>query len=126
MQISPAALNTQTFTAPAIQGPMRPSNLLASVFPVDKEYGWLSRVKAALEKQFVDGMSGYHALHITLTPSKCHSTCSNQHTTAPVSQQHTLRGNDKTFHGRHLCSRSEHMNPGQVPVVGADQPLFAL
>ena len=53
--VPPAGLETKKFTAPAVQGPVRPPNLLASAAAVEEEYVWLSRVKAALENQVVGG-----------------------------------------------------------------------
>ena len=58
--VQPAAIKTN---AAAVQGPVKPSNLLATKAATEDEYAWLSKVKTALEKSTMDGWISWSAYH---------------------------------------------------------------
>ena len=121
----PAAFKTKEFTAPAIQGPARPSNLILAVVAVtEDEYLWLRKVKTALEKSTVDGWlswSAYHAdRHQAVIPPPAINALlplflDNAHSVAMIRHSMDI-----------VKAAVKHLNPGQVPVVAADQPLYML
>ena len=122
--VLPAAFKTKEFTAPAIQGPARPSNLPAVAAATEDEYLWLRKVKTALEKYTVDGWiswSAYHAdMHQAVIPTPAINALlplflDNAHSVAMIRHSMDI-----------VKAAIQHLNPGQVPVLAADQPLYAL
>ncbi|KAI9513583.1 hypothetical protein NQZ68_042112 [Dissostichus eleginoides] len=61
--VPPAALKTKVFSAPAVQGPVRPPNLLTAAAAKEDMYAWLSKVKTAVEKSTKDGWISWSAYH---------------------------------------------------------------
>ena len=53
--VPPTALISKDFTAPAVQGLVRPSNLQVAVVATEDEYAWLGKVKTAVEKSIMNG-----------------------------------------------------------------------
>lgn len=122
--VPPAALKTKNFTAPAVHGPVKPTNFLAAAVATEEEYGWLRSVKAALEKQTVEdwiSWSAYHAdaQQAIIPPPAIHALLplfiDSAHSVAML--RHSL---DITK------AAVQYLNPGQIPILTADQPLFAI
>ena len=122
--VPPAAFKTKEFTVPAIQGPARPSNLPAVAAATEVEYLWVRKVKTALKKSTVDGWkswSAYHAdMHQAVIPPPAINALlplflDNAPSVAII--QHSMDI---------VKDAVQHLNPGQVPALAADQPLYAL
>ena len=122
--VPPAVLKPEEFTAPVIQGPVRHRSVLeAEVAAVDK-YEWLTKVHKALENSTVGrwiSWSVYHAdMQQNIIPLPAINVLlplflENVHSVAMI--QHSMEIVKAVVH---------RLNPGQVPVLAADQPLFAL
>ena len=122
--VPPAALKTKNFTAPAVHSPVRPANFVVAAAAAEEEYRWLNSVKTALEKQTVDdwiSWSAYHAdtQRAIIPPAVIHALLplfiDSAHSVAML--RHSM---DVTK------AAVQYLNPGQVPVLTADQPLFAI
>ena len=122
--VPPAALKMKDFCVPTAQGPMRPSNLLATIAAKEDEYAWLSKVKTALEQSTMDGWitwSAYHAdMHQAVIPPAAINALlplflDNANSVAMIRHSMDI-----------IKAAVQHLNPGQTPIVAADQPLYAL
>jgi len=122
--VPPAALKSKDFNAPIVQGPVRPPNLLAAAAAVEDEYVWLSKVKTALEKPTADGWiswSAYHAdVQQAVIPPAAISALlplflDNAHSVAMI--RHSMDV---------VKAAVQYLNPGQMPIIALDQPLYAL
>ena len=122
--VPPAALKTKVFSAPAVQGPVRPPNLLTAAAAKEDMYAWLSKVKTAVEKSTMDGWiswSAYHAdAHQAVIPPAAITALlplflDNAHSVAMIRHSMDI-----------VKAAVQHVNPGQIPVLAADQPLYAL
>ena len=122
--VPPAVLKTKEFTAPVIQGPVRPPSVLeAKVAAVDK-FKWITKVHKALKNSTVGSWiswSVYHAdMQQNIIPPPAINPLlplflENAHSVAMI--RHSMDIVKAVVH---------HLNPGQAPVLAADQPLFAL
>ena len=122
--VPPAAFKTKEFTAPAIQGPVRLFNLPAVAAATEDECLWLRKVKTALEKSTVEGWvsgSAYHAdMYQGVIPPPAIDALlplflDNAHSVAMIRHSMDI-----------VKDAVQHLNPGQVPVIAANQPLYAL
>ena len=124
--IPPAAIKTKQFTAPRFQGLVTPANLVTASSAVAEEYDWLNAVVNALKKgnppkdEWVS-WSAYHAnIQTTVIPPAAINALlplflENAHSVAMIK------------HSMDIVKTSvQYLNPGQIPVLAADQPLFAL
>ena len=122
--VPPATLRKKEFSVPPVQGPVRPSTLLVSTAATEDEYAWLRKVKTAVETSTIDGMiswSAYHAdVHQAIIPPAAINALlplflDNAHSVAMIR------------HSMEIIKRAvQNVNPGQIPVLAADQPLYAL
>ncbi|XP_034062878.1 uncharacterized protein LOC117540355 [Gymnodraco acuticeps] len=87
-------------------------------------YAWLSKVKTAVEKSTMDGWiswSAYHAdAHQAVIPPAAITALlplflDNAHSVAMIRHSMDI-----------VKAAVQHVNPGQIPVLAADQPLYAL
>ena len=124
--VSPAALKTKQFTAPKVQGPVRPPDLQTAARAADEENEWLKVVMAALEKEELDkgdwvSWSAYHAdiQQAVIPPAAINALLplflDNAHSVAMIRHSMDI-----------VKAAVQHLNPGQAPVLAADQPLYAL
>ena len=80
----------------------------------------------ALKKENLtkDEWASWSAYHASIQTTK-DPTCRYQCTVTFVSGKCKFSGNDTTFYGQ--CKDiNEYLNPGQILILAADQPLFAL
>ena len=61
--MQPTALRSNDFTAPAVQGHVRPSNLHVAVVATEDEYAWLGKVKTAADKSIMNGWISWSAYY---------------------------------------------------------------
>lgn len=124
--VPPAALKSKEFTAPHVDGLVRPPTLQTVTEAKEGELEWLNRVMAALKKEQLDRMdwiswSAYHAaIQETVIPPAAINALlplfeDSAHSVAMIKHSMTI-----------VQAAVQHLNPGQVPVLAADQPLFAL
>lgn len=124
--VPPAALSTKQFTAPAIGCPVKPPNLETLEQATNGEYEWLNKVKAALEKQQLDetdwiSWAAYHAsVQEAVNPPAAITGLlplftDSAHSVAMIKHAMTI-----------VQAAVRHLNPGQVPIIAADQPLYAI
>ena len=102
--------------------PARPSILPAVAAATEDEYLWLRKVKTALEKSTFDGWiswSAYHAdMHQAVIPPLAINAL------LPLFLAHSVA---MIQHSMDIVKDAvQHFNPDQVPVLAADQPLYAL
>ena len=124
--IPPAAMKTKQFTAPRFQGLVTPANLVTASSAVAEECDWLNAVVNALKKGNLAkdkwvSWSAYHArIQTTEIPPAAIIALlplflENAHSVAMIK------------HSMDIVKTSvQYLNSGQIPVLGADQPLFAL
>ena len=125
MNVPPAALKGKEFTAPTVNCPVTPANLQTIAEAKKGELEWLNAVMAALEKEKLDPVdwiswSAYHAaLEESVKPAAISALLpvflDSAHSVAMIKHSMTI-----------VQAAIEHLNPGQIPVLAADQPLFAL
>ena len=122
--VPPAAFRTKDFNAPIVQGPVRPSEILVTAAAKEDEYAWLNKVKTAVEKCTMDGMISWSAYHAdahqaVIPPAAINSLLplflDNAHSVAMVRHSMDI-----------VRAAVQNVNPGQIPVLAADQPLYAL
>ena len=124
--VPPASFKSKAFTAPAVDGPVRTTTLQAFKEAEVGELEWLNRVMAALTKEQLDKMdwiswSAYHAniQEMLIPPAAINSLMplfvDSAHSVAMIKHSMTI-----------VQAAIQHLNPGQVPVLTADQPLFSL
>lgn len=124
--VPPAALKTKQFTAPAVQGPVKLSDLKTATTAADDEYKWLKTVIAALDKEELSSddwisWSAYHAniQQAVIPPPAINALLplflDNAHSVAMIRHSMDI-----------VRAAVQYLNPGQVPVLAADQPLYAL
>jgi hypothetical protein len=121
-----AALKTKQFTAPVVGGPVKPPDLQLVAKATKEENTWLNRVMTALQKEKLESgdwisWSAYHAhMQQTVIPPAALNALlplflDNAHSVAMIK------------HSMDIVKRAvQYLNPGQVPVLAADQPLYAL
>ena len=62
-RVPPTALRLKDFTAPAVQGHVRLSNIQVAVVATDDEYAWLGKVKTAADKSIMNGWISWSAYY---------------------------------------------------------------
>ena len=121
--VPPAVLRTKEFTAPVIQGPVRPLSVLEAKVAAVDEYEWLTKVQKALENSTGGSWISWSAYHADkqqniIPPPAINALLplflENAHSVAMI--RHSMDIVKAVVH---------HLNPGKVPVLAADQPLFA-
>ena len=124
--IPSAAIKTKQFTAPRFQRLVAPANLVTASSAVTEEYDWLNAVVNALKKENLTkdewvSWSEYHAsVEITEIPLEAINALlplflENAYSVAMIK------------HSVDIAKTSvQYLNPGQIFVLAADQPLFAL
>ena len=120
----PAAGKTQHFTAPAVKRPERPPDLLAAEAAVHEEYGWLRTVTTALQKQSLDEWVSWSAYHADVQQAVIPPAAINALMPLFVDSTHSVAMIRKSM--AIAKAAIQNVNPGHVPVLAADQPLFAL
>ena len=124
--VPPAALKTKEFTVPSVQGLVKPADFTTFTKAKEDEVGWLKTVMEALHKEKLDEMewvswSAWHAniQNIEIPPAAINGLLplflDSAHSVAMIKHSMTL-----------VQSIVQHLNPGQVSVLAADQPLYAL
>lgn len=122
--VPPSALKTQNFTAPAIKRSARPPDLLAAEAAIQEEYGWLRTVTTALQKDSIDEWVSWSAYHADVQQAVIPPAAINALLPLFVDSAHSVA---MIRHSMAIVKAAiQHVNPGQVPVLAADQPLFAL
>ncbi len=125
--VPPAAMKTKNFTAPAVQGPAKPPDFLAAEAAVREEYGWLRKVKTALEKQSIDEWVSWSAYHANVQQAVIPPAAINALLPLFVDSVDSAHSVAMIRHSMTIVKAAiQHLTPGQVPVLAADQPLFAL
>lgn len=115
--VLPVALKTKQFTAPSVNGPLRPLDFQMATKTRDEEYEWLRAVMAALEVQEMNKVnwvswSDYYAdFQQTVIPPADISALlplflDNTHSVAMIK------------HSKDIFRAAGHqLNPGQVPIL---------
>ena len=124
--VPPASITSKEFTAPIVGGSVRPTTFQTITEAKVGELEWLKTVMAALTKEKLDRMdwiswSAYHASiqEIIIPPAAINALLpfflDSAHSVAMIKHSMTI-----------VQVAVQRLNPGQVPVIAADQPLFAL
>ena len=122
----PASIKTKELTAPAVDSSIGPITLLNIKKAKETETEWLDKVMAVLTKEELDRIdwiswSAYHASIQTteIPPAAIIALLTlfmdSTHSVAVIKHSMTI-----------VQAAVQHFNPGQVPVLTADQPLFVL
>ena len=121
--VQPAAMKTKDFSAPAVQGPVKPSNLLVTKAATEDEYAWLSKVKTTLEKSTMDGWISWSAYHADMQQTVIPPAAINALLPLFLDNANSVA---IIWHSMDIVKAAiQHLNPGQMPVLAADQPLYA-
>ena len=97
---------------------------MATAAAEKEEAGWLNFVKAAIEKQAVDNWISWSAYfanahHAIIPPPAIHALL-------PIFTE-SARSTTVLRHSMDITSAAvQYLNPGQIPVLTADQPLFTM
>ena len=124
--IPPAAIKTKQFTAPRFQRLVAPANLLTASSAVAEEYDWLNAVVNALKKGNLtkDEWESWSAYHTGIQKTEIPLAAINSLLPLFLEDAHSV---PMIKHFMHIVKTPvQHLNPGQILVLAADQPLFAL
>lgn len=124
--LPPAAMRTKEFSVPSVQGLVKPANFMTFTHAKKEELGWLNKAMEALQKEHLDEMdwvswSAYHAdtQDTVIPPAAINALLplflDSAHSVAMIKHSMTM-----------VQATVQHLNPGQVPVIAADQPLYTL
>ena len=124
--VLPAALKTKDFIVPAVQGCARLTDLHVITEATKAEWKWLDTVMEVLQKQTLEktdwiSWSAYHAnIQATaISPAAINALLplflESAHSVAMIKHSMII-----------VKDAIQHLNPGQVPILAADQPLYAL
>ncbi len=122
----PAAYKTKEFIVPAVHGNARLTDLHVAAEATKAEWNWLDAVMEALTQETLEktdclSWSAYHAsIQETVIPPAAINALlplflDSAHSVAMI--KHSMIIVQKAV---------QHLNPGQVPILAADQPLYAL
>ena len=122
--VPPAALKTKEFTVPSVQGLVKPANFTTFARAKKDELGWLNKAMEVLQKEHLGEMdwvswSAYHAnIQNTVIPPAAINALlplflDSAHSVAMIKHSMTM-----------VQATVQYLNPGQVPVLAADQPLY--
>ena len=113
---------------PTVPSPSTPSNYTTELISLAKnnEYDWLNEVKEAMEQEHLDNNEfiSWAAYHCSKLPSV-------ENPPANVSLMPLFYENSHStsmmLHGMHVVREAiRYLNPGQVPFITGDQPLYAI
>lgn len=124
--VLPAELRTKQFSIPPVNSSVRPLDLHILNSAKEEESEWLNTVMAALKKQQLDRIdwvswSAYHASiqEKVIPPAAINGMLplflDNAHSVAMIKHSMII-----------VQAAVQHLNPGQIPVLAADQPLYAI
>ena len=109
---------------------MTPANLvtarLACITTVAEEYDWLNAVVNALKKRNLakDEWVSWSAYHASIQTTEILPAAINALLPLFLENSHSVA---MMKHSMDIVKTSvQYLNPGQIPVLAADQPLFAL
>ena len=88
------------------------------------EYLWLDHVRQVLEKSDVEENTSWAAFHARRQPSRAQVICPTSLLPLFLERAHTIAMKRHSMNVFRKCI--EYLNPGQIPVITFDQPLFAL
>ena len=123
--IPPAAIKTKQFTVPPFEGPVTPTNLTTAFNALADERKWLDTVSNAVKKgssaenEWVSWSAYHMSIQTTETPPSAIIALlplfvENAHSVAMIKHSMDV-----------VKAVVNYLNLGQVPVLAADQPLFA-
>lgn len=123
--IAPARLLTSRPFVPQMTGSIKPSR---NVFPdvMDKEYEWLYHVRDLYKKNSLttEDFISWAAFHATRQPQVPQDVAIGAMLPMFYENSHSVA---MIKHGMKVVSKVvQFLNPGQVPVMTVDQPLYAL
>ena len=124
--IPPAAIKTKQFTAPRFQGLVTPANLVTASTAVAEKYDWLNAVVNALKKGNLakDEWVSWSAYHASIQTTEIPPATINALLPLYLENAHSVA---MIKHSMDIVETSvQYLNPGEIPVLAADQPLFAL
>jgi hypothetical protein len=121
-----AALEKKQFTVPVVFGPVKPTDRQHVDKAAKQEATWLNTVMEALQKEKLEigdwiSWSAYHAhLQQTIIPPAAINAMlplflDNAHSVAMIKHSMDM-----------IRAAVQLLNPGQIPVIAADQPLYAM
>ena len=124
--VPPASIASKEFKVPMVDGFAMPTTFQTLATAQEAEVEWLQTLMAALLKQQLDktdwiSWSAYHAsVQVAMVPPSAINTLlplfvDSAHSVAMIKHSMNI-----------VKTVVQHLNPGQVPVLTADQPLFAL
>jgi len=124
--VQPAAISVTTFTAPPVNGPVKPSDFQMSTKTKEEEYEWLKAVLTALDEQDLNGQHwvSWGAYHANMQQAVIPPAAINALLPLFLDNAHSIA---MIKHSMDIVREAvEHLNPGQVPVLAADQPLYSI
>ena len=124
--IPAAVIKTKQFTAPRFQGLVTLANLVTASSAVAEEYDWLNAVVNALKKGnlAMDEWVSWSAYHASIQTTEIPPVAINALLLLFLENAHSVA---MIKHSMDIVKTSvQYLNPGQIPVLAADQPLFAL
>ena len=124
--VPPASAKSKEFAVPVAEGLARPTTFQIIKEAKEEEMRWLQTLMTALPKQQLDdtdwiSWSAYHAsVQEAIIPPSAINTLlplfvDSAHSIAMIKHSMII-----------VKAVVQHLNPGQTPVLTADQPLFAL
>ena len=122
----PAALKTKEFTVPAVQGHVKLTDLDTLTKARKEEWKWLDMFMETLKKQALEktdwiSRSAYHASiqEAVIPPATINVLLplflESAHSVAMIKHSMMI-----------VQAAVQHLNPGQVPILAVDQPLYAI
>ena len=125
-EVPPAALKKKEFTVPPLQGLMIPSSLQTVIQGRKDEFDWLKAVMVSLEKERPekDEWLSWAAYHASLQKAEVPPAAITAMLPMFLESAHSVA---MVKHSMDIIQAvTKHVNPSQIPVLTADQPLYAL
>ena len=124
--VPPAVLKTKDPFVPKFIGPATPSNVEHIPDYVSKEGEWFKNVKSLCGQGHLsnDEYISWAAFYASLQPEPVHPIDIVALLPLFMEEAHSVA---MIRHGMNIVNNvTQHLNPGQTPVIAMDQPLFAL
>lgn len=124
--VPPASIKSKDFIAPPVDGVVQPITFQTIVEAKVEEQNWLNTVMAVSRKETLESTDwiSWSAFHASIQEAVIPPPAINALLPLFLDSAHSIA---MIKHSMSVVQAAvQHVNPGQVPILTADQPLFAL
>lgn len=122
--VPPTSLKSKVFTAPCVPGPLKPQEYSSTAIAKETEKAWLRKVKMAIETSIEDDWISWSAFFADISADVISPPVINALLPLFIENAHSAA---MIRHSMDIVKKAvQYLNPGQIPIIAADQPLYAL